>query len=338
MALKASTRAMEEWEEYFAQNPAPPGHSHHCGDMEAFCQRHVGHHPIALVTSGGTTVPLERNTVRFVDNFSAGTRGAASTEYFLQQGYAVIFIHATSPSLPSCVTSTPGSYWRPCRRGRAACCSSHHNTLARCIPSGVSTSRSRLGRLLWLTFTSLSDYLWLLRSATQCLQRLAPKALLYLAAAVSDFYIPQDEISEHKIQSESGPLTVRLQLVPKMLRPLVSVWGPELYVVSFKLETDEKKLIEKATAALRKYKHDLVIGNLLQTRRDEVTLVTERESSLLRLTEHQKAERIEIERLIVEEVCSRHRPERGHAIPLAKLCHPSTMLQDVGRLLSHAYA
>ena len=100
---------------------------------------------------------------------------------------------------------------------------------------------------------------------------------------------------------------MRLQLVPKMLRPLVSVWGPELFVVSFKLETDEKKLIEKATAALRKYKHDLVIGNLLQTRREEVTLVTERESSLLRLTEHQKVECIEIERLIVEEVCNRHR-------------------------------
>ncbi|CAG8619777.1 14798_t:CDS:2 [Racocetra persica] len=36
---------------------------------------------IALVTSGGTTVPLENNTVRFIDNFSAGTRGATSAEY-----------------------------------------------------------------------------------------------------------------------------------------------------------------------------------------------------------------------------------------------------------------
>lgn len=43
--------------------------------------------------SGGTTVPLELNTVRFVDNFSAGTRGACSAEYFLQAGYAVIFLH-----------------------------------------------------------------------------------------------------------------------------------------------------------------------------------------------------------------------------------------------------
>lgn len=43
--------------------------------------------------SGGTTVPLEHNTVRFVDNFSAGTRGSASAEYFLDHGYAVIFMH-----------------------------------------------------------------------------------------------------------------------------------------------------------------------------------------------------------------------------------------------------
>jgi hypothetical protein len=28
-----------------------------------------------------------------VDNFSAGTRGSASAEYFLEKSYAVIFIH-----------------------------------------------------------------------------------------------------------------------------------------------------------------------------------------------------------------------------------------------------
>lgn len=39
---------------------------------------------VAVVTSGGTTVPLERNCVRFVDNFSQGTRGAISTEELLK--------------------------------------------------------------------------------------------------------------------------------------------------------------------------------------------------------------------------------------------------------------
>lgn len=38
-------------------------------------------------------IPLEHNTVRFVDNFSAGSRGSASAEYFLENGYAVIFMY-----------------------------------------------------------------------------------------------------------------------------------------------------------------------------------------------------------------------------------------------------
>lgn len=36
---------------------------------------------VACVTSGGTTVPLEQRCVRYIDNFSSGHRGAASTEY-----------------------------------------------------------------------------------------------------------------------------------------------------------------------------------------------------------------------------------------------------------------
>jgi phosphopantothenate-cysteine ligase len=40
--------------------------------------------PVVVVTSGGTIVPLEQRCVRFIDNFSAGTRGALSTEQFLE--------------------------------------------------------------------------------------------------------------------------------------------------------------------------------------------------------------------------------------------------------------
>lgn len=36
---------------------------------------------VVCVTSGGTTVPLEQRCVRYIDNFSSGNRGAASTEY-----------------------------------------------------------------------------------------------------------------------------------------------------------------------------------------------------------------------------------------------------------------
>jgi phosphopantothenate-cysteine ligase len=56
--------------------------------------------PVVLVTSGGTIVPLEKNMVRFIDNFSKGTRGAASAESFLAEGFAVVFLHRKGSLMP----------------------------------------------------------------------------------------------------------------------------------------------------------------------------------------------------------------------------------------------
>lgn len=61
------------------------------------------------------------------------------------------------------------------------------------------------------------------------------------------------------MQSDAGAPTISLQLVPKMLAPLVSFWVPHAYVVSFKLETDENLLITKARESLSKYKHKVFI-------------------------------------------------------------------------------
>lgn len=36
--------------------------------------------------------------------------------------------------------------------------------------------------------------------------------MFYLAAAVSDFYIPASEMPEHKIQSSNGPLQVSAKI------------------------------------------------------------------------------------------------------------------------------
>lgn len=59
----------------------PPAHFQASLDaVNAFVEEHRGRR-VVLVTSGGTTVPLERQMVRFLDNFSAGRRGAVSAEY-----------------------------------------------------------------------------------------------------------------------------------------------------------------------------------------------------------------------------------------------------------------
>ena len=57
-----------------------------------------------------------------------------------------------------------------------------------------------------------------------------------------------------------------------MLVPLDQHWKGGSALVSFKLETDSKILVTKSRKALDKYCHQLVIGNLLDTRKREVGL------------------------------------------------------------------
>nr|CAH8841898.1 unnamed protein product [Trichobilharzia regenti] len=55
---------------------------------------------IVCITSGGTIVPLEKNMVRYIDNFSTGLRGALSAEYFLRSNYAVVYFYRKGSLLP----------------------------------------------------------------------------------------------------------------------------------------------------------------------------------------------------------------------------------------------
>jgi phosphopantothenate---cysteine ligase (ATP) len=70
-------------------------------ELDRFLAHHaVSDRPLVCITSGGTMVPLEHNTVRFIDNFSQGERGALSAEYFLSKGYAVVFLHRVGTCTP----------------------------------------------------------------------------------------------------------------------------------------------------------------------------------------------------------------------------------------------
>jgi len=158
-------------------------------------------------------------------------------------------------------------------------------------------------RLLKITFTTLDEYLFLLREIALILQKKGSKGMLYLAAAVSDFYIPSANKAVHKIQSSEGPLRIHFEIVPKVLRPLVKYWSPNTYTISFKLETDESILLEKARKALNNYGHHLVIANELNSRKYKVTLVSANDHQLITVSNE---DNIEIEKLIVQEVVKRH--------------------------------
>ncbi|KAG6462312.1 phosphopantothenate--cysteine ligase-like [Manduca sexta] len=299
------------WEEFFAIHLPPPDFEDNRSLLKEFCERHEHYgNKIVLVTSGGTTVPLEHNTVRFVDNFSAGTRGSASTEYFLEHGYAVIFMHRQKSLEPFTRHFTGQKLLDMLdiqERGP--------NTTITVKPDSVDVLAPILlrykaahaaGAILHVSFTTVSEYFWLLRAACECLANLGPRAVLYLAAAVSDFYVPKDCVPTHKIQSESGPPIIQLHLVPKMLAPLVNLWVPTAYVVSFKLETDENLLVPKARAALEKYKHKMVVGNMLQTRHHRVIMVTPDATQEIILTREEVHAGVDIESSIVLEIVRAH--------------------------------
>lgn len=153
--------------------------------------------------------------------------------------------------------------------------------------------------LLTIPFVTIGDYLHELRAISQLMGPLGPRGLLYLAAAVSDFFVPPDRMAEHKIQStdaasqrktesdeefdnfdasprvaRSKRLIIDLDPVPKFLKSLVDGWAPEGMITSYKLETDSSILVHKARHSLGRYQHHLVIGNLLATRKWEVVFVS----------------------------------------------------------------
>jgi len=137
------------------------------------------------------------------------------------------------------------------------------------------------GTLLTLTFVTVNDYLWLLRAVSEEMAILQRRALYYLAAAVSDFFLPIQKMSEHKIQSGKGSLHIEMDQVPKILKPMVDQWSPHGFIVSFKLETDPSILVPKARGAIERYGHQVVIANDLNRRKYEVVFVSKSNGQVL---------------------------------------------------------
>lgn len=321
---------------YFDQNPPPETLDFHGKLAKAFISHHLqSNRAVVLVTSGGTTVPLENQTVRFIDNFSAGTRGATSAECFLEAGYAVIFLHRQFSLLPysrhySHSTNCFLDYMIEGENSEVVVNPEYQKKMLGVLREYNAARRNNT--LLLISFTTVTEYLWELRKISMLMRPLGPKALFYLAAAVSDFFLPRDRLSEHKIQSsetnraggaaEPGPsgnadtsqgkqLIINLDPVPKFLKSLVDGWAPEGMIISFKLETDPSLLVSKAQQALEKYSHHLVIGNLLSTRKFEVVFVAPgKEERWIRVPVHRRVKSVSGVRPTIDAVNNGDIPEQ----------------------------
>ncbi|KAG9410185.1 hypothetical protein AC1031_018216 [Aphanomyces cochlioides] len=227
--LKAQRLAADA---YFSSTAAPSW----SGEVQEALKEFVDHQMsigrcLVVVTSGGTTIPLERNTVRFIDNFSTGSRGAASAEYviitryclienasryFIKQGYAVIFLHR-----PGCVMPFARHFHKSIAHGmdfqlldhlvmakdgkNIEIASGDRVNHARCVDALKSYKQAKqLFAMHTIPFVSVNDYFYALKYIATAVQPLKERAVFYLAAAVSDFFIPDNELVEHKIQSHAS--------------------------------------------------------------------------------------------------------------------------------------
>lgn len=347
-------------------------------ELQSFVVKHASHHrPMALVSSGGTAADLEVRSVRSLENFSTGTRGAISVEEFLKRGYAVIHLWRTGSASPYGRVLSQGMGMAAPNQGitmaslgklfvtgdvegdqedqmvQSVLDASHqqqqqndpwlseasfatnnnsnnntnstnngsvgvetpilsnaqkkgndsslnrgngnnqlHRRIANSslIQTALRDRQSALddGRILTVPFRTVEEYLAKLQLSAQALRDNQALAIFYLAAAVSDFYIPLSLRSAHKIQSGSssssrlpnhqdggrgGGMTLHLSPVPKVMGLIRSSWAPDAFVCSFKLETDRDILRQKAEGAVTKYGCHMVIGNLLETRYHQVWIL-----------------------------------------------------------------
>ena len=111
---------------------------------------------------------------------------------------------------------------------------------AKMIPI-IEKSKKHKNSLLSVKFTSLSSYLWLLKVCSQILSHASEThqtpCLLYLAAAVSDFYVPTQEMPLHKIQSSQVCLVIVINVDLYNLayfrepHPYSFLWSRRCYVL-----------------------------------------------------------------------------------------------------------
>ena len=295
-----------EWQEFL--NDCPPGMTQFGDENEEKVSRflakklHSPKHKVVCITSGGTAVPLEKKAVRFIENFSKGTRGARSCERFLEEGYSVIMLVRDNAEKPF-QTFLPENCLDMFRKEDGK------TMLKKTYEDDISEAKARFQkahlnrRLLTLEYTTIFEFMILLTRVATELDKFGSRAIFYYAAAVSDFYIPYHKLKHNKIQSSKQGLQLKLQSVPKLLSLLKGYFARNAFHVSFKLETDQTLVVTHARRAMLKYNLDMVVANELSTRKKRVTIVTK--DKIEDLTLNPKFQYIEVP--LVKKVVAAHK-------------------------------
>ncbi|KAG5502924.1 hypothetical protein JKF63_04697 [Porcisia hertigi] len=299
----------ENVEKFYAENmpaEAQARLSAHKDTLLAFLENVTRSYPdcpgIAYITSGGTTVPLEVNAVRFITNFSSGGRGAYFVETLAERGWACVLLHHRTAVMPfrrvldTLATEdlfdavAPPSAFSAASRNSASAAGTEP-TLAAAQKAEVQRAaelyRHTKGLVHYIPFDTVVEYIFLLEVVSRTLCSAAVPQMLqqrpclfFAAAAVSDYYVPLHKMSTKKISGGNG-LTLQLSNVPKVLLLVHDEWlhraepnAKQPFIVSFKLETSEEAMKCKAIRNLHEYRCDAVVANMLQSYKEWVLIYT----------------------------------------------------------------
>lgn len=139
------------------------------------------------------------------DNFSGGNRGASSAEYFLEEGYAVIFLHRNRSAMPfqrafimpgedpleKLDLDDNGQVKGLFRQGFRSCFIVRGNDNEKIKTALQRHHQAKADhKYIHIPFTTIFDYFfWMKRIAELLCEFDESRSLFYSAAAVSDFYL-----------------------------------------------------------------------------------------------------------------------------------------------------
>ena len=150
-------------------------------------------------------------------------------------------------------------------------------------------------RLIEVPYVTLEEYFTLLEKLSRDVESLeSPRKMIFLAAAVSDFTCKS---KSSKIDSSEEFSSIELEKVPKLISTLSETWAPSVEIFSFKLETDEEKILKKAQKYFAQGVAG-VIGNELATRRNKVILILKDKSEDIVTDDYTEIEKILVQKLL----------------------------------------
>lgn len=257
--------------------------------IQNFVQVHLAKkHRIAIVTSGSTTVQLDSCNLFHIDSVGTGNRGAAFAEGLLRRGYAVIYIYRDGSLLPY-----SRNFAKSIHNGKfmdllklktdddkvdiVVETDTAQKTTFQKLYEEYTESKERI---IDVPFETVQEYLYVLKIATMELDAAKHRGLLFLAASVMDFYIPNKMLKKQGLNGND--LELSFQKVPNVLRKIRKVWCKHAFVITFKLDVDDIATRENAYKDLEKYGPNVIVGNTLESRQETLALITEWEELTLR--------------------------------------------------------